>query len=195
MIPLSKYARVKNRYVVAYFGNADEYLSLLLHVRPFVEAELPGTQLYISCRDSSWPVIAGHPRTLPASTLKETKDEYAYVRELRCDGQTHPVWTLLEESRIPTPRTPPAVEYGDLCVVCPDGALPTRSLTPAQIDRCVTAGRDRGMAVRVGGPTAGAGLVIGVESRPLVEAAARGGRNPPDRHRGRGRNVPQIVQM
>ena len=101
MIPLSKYKKIKNKLCVAYFGPTDDFVNQLLEARPHIEMELPGLDLYVACRDEVFERLHTTDRLLSYSQLRDGKDEFAYVRELRSNAGENPVTAILEESKIP----------------------------------------------------------------------------------------------
>lgn len=96
MLPFPQYAKVKDRYCIHYVGTNDEYVNQLLSVRPAIEQDLPGIQIYICCR-----VGLSHLKEQYEHVFLESEDyksEVAYVRHL--DGQ-NPVWHLITEDYLP----------------------------------------------------------------------------------------------
>jgi hypothetical protein len=173
-VVLPHYAKIKDRYCIGYFGRSNEYLVQLLLLRPNIEKELPGIQVYIACMDEVFHLLDGHPNVLTYSQLRENELNFAYIRNLTCDLQSHPVEVLMEESQIPLSISVPEPPPGDYCLISPEGVIPTKSLTAQQIDRCRHLARDEGLEVEVGNNFQGAAWVIGVENEFLFAAAARG---------------------
>ena len=142
-----------------------EYLLILSYLRPAIEAELPGIQIYLHGKDELLP---------PGERiLGESADltQVAYVRKLECDFKNHPVELLLNESNIQlTYWTPPQRRFGDGCFLCPEGIMPTKSLTSRQIElaKCQIG------PVNVANNFKNAGWVVGVEGPILFQAAMLG---------------------
>ena len=156
MLPLTQYSKVKDRYCITYLGAANEYLLLLSYLKPAIEAELPGLQLYLCGRDET-----------------VEKNEVAFIREITCDLIHHPVERLINESNLQLIYwTPPVkkVSKGNNYVLCPNGVLPTKNLTSKEIDKLISKYGNFNITNNV----EGADWVIGVESVGLVKAAMLG---------------------
>lgn len=97
----NNFIRVRNKYCCCSFGNNNDYVLMLKHLRPHVEASLPGLQMHIACRDESFYLLQDEPRVTPKSGFD--KNNYSFVREVRPDASDHPIQKLLEESKIPIP--------------------------------------------------------------------------------------------
>jgi hypothetical protein len=174
-VPLPYYVKIKDRYCVAYFGNAQEYLFQLVLLRGNVERELPGIQVYIACKDELFDLIREHDRTLTWSQMRESVKSFAYIRELRCDTIVHPVLELMEESAIPLAiPIQKRAEANNLCVISPESNFPTANLSPEQISKASAVARANGYQVALGRSWEEAGWVIGVENLELFRAAAAG---------------------
>ena len=94
MIGFEQYAKVKDKYCICYFGYNDEYLTQLALVKPVIEASLPGIEIYLGCKDDKTHLLEN---PLKLSEIKIRRKDYAYVRELKFNGRTHPVKDLLRE--------------------------------------------------------------------------------------------------
>ena len=167
MLPLKQYIKIKNRYCISYLGPADEYLLLLSYIRPAIEAELPGIEIYLCGRDDALPP---GDRIIAISDFK--KEEMAFVKELTCDLRKHPVEELIRESALTLSHwKPPTINrsHGAKYVICPNGKFPTKSLTPQQIETA----KIRTYA-EVNNNIDGANWVIGVENEQLFKAAMQG---------------------
>lgn len=180
MIPLPEYAKIKDNYCVAYFGHSKDYIIQMRLVRPLIERELPGTKVFICCRDEFMYLLGGQERVLPRSELQSSRSKFAYVRELLCDMQSNPVDQLLAESEIPyceaaTLQYAPADAL--LCRVFHFGQAPTRSLDGKELKRVLAYAQDRfpgRMPVEMGGKVSHGEWVLGVECEATWEAASRG---------------------
>jgi len=173
-VVLPHYAKIKDRYCIGYFGRSNEYLVQLLLLRPNIEKELPGIQIYIACMDEVFHLLDGHPHVLTYSQLRENELNFAYIRNLTCDLQSHPIEVLMVESEIPLPVEVPEPPSGDHCLISPEGVIPTHSLTQDQIAKCRELAEAEGLEVVVGNDFKGAAWVIGVENEYLFAAAAHG---------------------
>ena len=98
MIPLSSYAKVKDKYCIFYPGPLAKYIVHLLAVRPYIESELPGIEIHIACVDRLLYVAEGAERIHPQSKLVEMKTHFSYIRKLTYDLSINPVEALLMES-------------------------------------------------------------------------------------------------
>lgn len=103
-IPLPKYAKIKDNYCIGYFGTDPNVVQQLKRARPFIEKELPGLKLFISCPDEMVPLL-GEDRVVPGSQLAAQVDEcrFAYYRELSRE-ESQVVRAFLTESKIPFPE-------------------------------------------------------------------------------------------
>jgi len=98
-LPLPLYAKIKDRYCVAYFGNRDEVIQKLIKARPSIEKELPGIHVYICCNNEKSDLLKDVPNSFLRSELEIKRNEVVYFREL--EDTADPVAELLEESSIP----------------------------------------------------------------------------------------------
>jgi hypothetical protein len=124
-------------------------------------------------------LLDGYPNVLPRSTLKKNLADFGYVKEIegRLRGP-HPILEYLEESNITMPVVcNEAKSDTKLCCIYPEGSLPTRDLTPKQVERCRLLASYAGYGVQINPGYEmihEAGWVIGVEGAPLFDAAAKG---------------------
>lgn len=175
MIPFPKYASIKDKYCICYFGPVDEYLVCLRLVRPIIERKYPGLRLHFGCKDDKAVHLNGC-EILKVSEIKMRREEFAHVRELRFNGKDHPVEQLMEECDIPdwAVRSSPADPRGDKCVILSKSDYPTKPLETPQIDFLKKKAKSLGHTPLLNEPWKGAGVVMGVESVGLLEAAAAG---------------------
>jgi hypothetical protein len=174
---LPRYREVKDRYCVCYFGPCDEYITLLCGLRKIIEANLPGLQLYVGCRDH----LYGSENTVPESAVIKMIREpwgtaFGHIREIRCDLSNHPVEKFLSESGLLLgPASPYEPQMGNRVLsLNPNGVSPTRSLTETQTAKVIAKYKEEGWEVRINYPWQEAGLVVGVENTPLWSAAIAG---------------------
>jgi len=174
-VALPHYAKIKDRYCVGYFGRSNEYLVQLLLLRPNIERELPGVQVYIACMEEVFHLLQGHPRVLTYRELKDNENNFACIRNLTCNLQDHPIETLMSESaismRVDVPD-PPAADTR--CVILTEGVIPTQPMTARQIEACKQLAIEEGLRPEVTNGFLGAAWVIGVENEFLYAAAAYG---------------------
>lgn len=172
MLPLHKYARVKDRVCVAYSGECDEYVTLLAFARTFAERQLPGINLYVACRPKLAATFGPDARVIGLDRVTADPSQFSAVREIRCDMARHPVEIFFADAGVSVsgPRT--AARPTRTCVISTVGTGATQSMTAAQIEAAKVMAR--GWDVRVNGDHRDAGWVIGVESVALFEAAVAG---------------------
>lgn len=175
-IPLPEYAKIKDNYCIAYFGNNKEHLVQLKLLRPFMEKTFPGVKVYLACRDDCMYLLSEEDRILSKTELKDNKHLFGYVRELLCDMQSHPVESFMLESDIPCgPICEKSNCYGD-CVLLTNGVIPVKPLNGEQIKKAINYIRKNGYEPQINGDINRAGWVVGVESEQLYLAAALGKR-------------------
>jgi hypothetical protein len=174
-IPLPNYAKIRNNCCIAYLGHASEYIIQLNCLLPYIEAALPGLDIFLCCRDEiiSW---FDNPKIFPAFQFSERKSDFAFIKQLNCDMENHPVLDLLEESKIKygpvtTPLNP---DFSKRCVICPNATLPAKSLSDVQVDKATQMAKQKEYDVEVTDDITGAGWVIGVENTSLFLAASQG---------------------
>ena len=173
-VALPQYAKIKDRYCIAYLGCSDEYLIQLLSLRPNMEKR-HGVPIYLSCRDQVFHLLEQSDRTLLYTTLKDNERYFPYIFNMTCNLVEHPVEAMLLESDVPIKVVRPDAPDGNgKCVIFPDGTIPTHPMTKAQVERCVALAHRRGLTPHIGGSYEGASLVIGVENWQLFSAAAKG---------------------
>lgn len=172
------YAKIKDRYCIAYFGSCNEYIVQLRLLRPIMERTFPGVQVYLACKDELLnTLLKNEERTLGREDLRTRRKDFAYVRELVCDGQSHPVEEFMRESGMPLGPVPnkgwPRDGFGN-CVIYPQAFFPSKSLTDEQIRKIMDMARKQEYEPRVNGPIEDAEWVIGPENEQVFEAAAQG---------------------
>jgi hypothetical protein len=168
-VPLPKYIKVKDRYCIAYYGNCDEYILQLLYLRSAIEKELPGIEIYISCKDK---LIKNQKRMIPFSQTGNIKKEIAYIKQLKCNLKSHPVLDLINESSLTLKYLEyPALKHQDTksYALYPKGCLPTQSLSEEEISKI-----KKFLASSGWKETDSPSWVIGVENYDLFDAAIKG---------------------
>ena len=175
MVALTDYAKIKNHYCICYFGYSDEYLVQLRLVMPFLERAFPGLKIHLGCKDDKTHFLQGCSDVLKISELKIRKKDFAYVREIRFNGNTHPVEDLLAEARVQNVVvTTESQVKTTKAVIFANGSYPTKSLTTIEIETLKKMAKSQGCEPEVDGSIEDAGMVMGVECAPLFEAAAKG---------------------
>ncbi len=173
MVDFVKFAKISNNYCICYFGYADEYLIQLRLLTPVLEAEFPGLNLFIGCKDDKLHLLGN--KAMKITELKARKEEFAYIKELRFNGSIHPVQAFLDESKIAHYGVPVGTSVKTTkCVIISKSQYPTMPLETAQIEKLKGMAKDRGFEPVLDENIDNAGLVMGVESPQLFEAAGRG---------------------
>jgi hypothetical protein len=183
-LPLPQYIKAKDNYCIAYYGNNKEHLIQLKLLRPIMERTFPGIKVFLACREDSSYLLKGQDRILTREELKDNKHMFAYIRELVCDMQSHPVEEFMKESDIPCgPILEKQQAWGTNCVLLASGVPPVRSLTANQIRLAILHIKkfNGGAEPEIYGTNPefdrgidGHSWAVGVESEQLYEAAARG---------------------
>jgi hypothetical protein len=174
-LPLPQYAKVKDNYCIAYFGNNKEHIVQLKLLRPYMEATFPGVKVYLACREDSAYLLKGEERIIIREELKENKHLFGYVRELLCDMQSNPIEEFMNESAIPFgPIRAEQPLKNKKCVLLTNGISPVKSLTGNQIKLAISHIQSKGYQPEINGSTEDAGWVVGVENEEFYLAAAAG---------------------
>lgn len=140
-----------------------------------MEKQLPGIKVFIACRNDSTYLLRGEERILSKEELQDRKTEFAYIRELTCDMESHPIENFMKESNLPCgPIATPVVDLVRHCVLLTNGILPTKTLSAAQIQKAIQHIQSKGYEPEINGSIDGAGWVVGVENEYLFQAAAAG---------------------
>jgi len=177
MFTLPHYAKIKDNYCVAYYGNSKEYLTQLKLLRPIMEKQLPGIKVFIACRNDSIYLLKNEERILSKEELQTKKTDFAYIRELTCDMESHPIENFMKESNLPCgPIHTPVVDPIRHCVLLTNGILPTKTLSASQIQKAIQYIQNKGFNPEINGSIETAGWVVGVENEHLFNAAANGKR-------------------
>lgn len=129
-ISFHQYTKTKDNYCCCYLGNSPEYIVLLKLLKPQIEDQLPGLKFWIACRDEFKYLLGDEPNTLTLTNLDKNKDNFSHIRELRNKHKSHSVHDLMIESELEIkPVSKTANENSKLCLVCPEGIEPTKSLS------------------------------------------------------------------
>jgi hypothetical protein len=176
MMEFSKYAKIKDHYCLCYFGACSEHLLQLRLLKPVVEAHFPGLKLHFGCRDDRAHILEGCEGVLKISELKVRRYDFAHIKEVRFNGTTHPVEDFLKECGITqfVVRWDVEESHTAKCVIITHAEYPTKSLERHQVDSLKRLAKEQGFEPQVDVDTTGAGLVMGVESYGLFDAAAKG---------------------
>ena len=152
----SYYATIKNNLCLAYFGLIPEYVTQLRMAKTIFNQCFPELRIFIGARDEMAFLLDGEPDVIPFSEMEKNKYRFGYIRQIAASLQPpHSILTLLTES-VPNPKysvTKQPVNFKQ-CLICPDGALPTKSYA--------NVGRLKAYAERAGFTT----TVIGSDIHP-----------------------------
>jgi hypothetical protein len=175
MIKFSQYAKIKNNYCLCYFGHSDEYLVQLRLLKPVLESHFADLNLCFGCKDDKSHLLHGCEPILKVSEIKMKRHNFAHIRELRFNS-THPIEDLLVESGVTNfaIRNSVIPKTTNLCVIVKDGAYPTKPIERDLLKRLKSWVSSQGYHLEVGHDITNASWVVGVESVPLFEAAAKG---------------------
>lgn len=149
---------------------------MLKHMRPYLEESFPGIEIHLCFREENFrsPIVENEDENiLTHIKMKEKKRSFAYVRELTCNFQEHPIESFLIESNLNPPilceeENPQTRSY----FISPKGNLPTKTMTDEQMKRAKVIAEQHGFH-----PTddiCGAGWVIGVENEDTYMSAFKG---------------------
>lgn len=175
MISFESYSKIANNYCVCYFGNSDEYLVQLKLLKPIIEKEFQDLNVYIGCKDEKLDLLEGCNQTLKLTELKIRKNNFAYISELRCNGSTHPIEDFLIGAKIANFAIQPQDQQKtQRCVIVTKSSFPTNPLERAKIEKLKSMATSNGMYCELDSDIKGAGMVVGVESVQICQAAARG---------------------
>lgn len=135
-VPFPHYVRIKDNYCCNYLGIAPEYVVALRLLKPQIEKQLPGLKLWIGCRDEFGYLLAGESQVVFQSEMEKRKNEFAYIREIRNNATSHSILDLMVQSEIKIEPIPKKI--GDvsekICLICPEGIEPTKSMSEASLD-------------------------------------------------------------
>lgn len=174
-IPLPEYIKVKDNYCLAYFGNSKEYLVQLRLLRPFMEKQFPGVKVFLCCKDCYFYLLKNEERILTQTELQSKKNEFAYVRELTCNMQSHPIEEFMNESSINfDPIQICKIVKPASCVLLTNGILPVKSLTGHQIQNAINFIKSNKIEPLINTDIDHADWVVGVENENLVLAGEMG---------------------
>ena len=144
-------------------------------VRPQLEAQFPGMEIHIACRDDLFYLLQGEDRILRQSEMKNRRSEFGYVRELATDMQSNPVEKLLDESHATV--APVRTSQGRAvrqCVLLTDAVLPNKNLSEKQIAAVTNHVGRKGGRLIINGDWKSADWVAGPENARLYQAAVAG---------------------
>lgn len=175
MFILSDYAKIKDNYCISYYGHSDEYLIQLRLLKNLIQNKFNGINLYFGCKDEKIHLLGNQP-VMKSTEIKAKRKDFAQIKTIEFNGETHPIEDLLIESGIINfeINVPEILEHSDKMMITTHGNYPTTPLTQKQINLLKKIGNKAGYSVEVNTDWRDAGWVAGVESVGLFEAAGSG---------------------
>lgn len=170
-IPLYKYAKLKDKYCFSYFGPCNEYVLLLNYIIDKLKEKFDGTNVFIACNDSIKPIF-NEDYVIPKSSFN--KQDYGYVKNIRCDMKSHPIEKIIKECGINLSKVETLKTKSKKCVIYTNGMLPTKNLNPKEIQFLTNYFTGKGWDVCINQDNEDAGLVVGVENMSFFQAAING---------------------
>lgn len=175
MIEFEKYAKIKDKYCICYFGPLDEYLLQLNLLKESIKNKFTKIDLYFGCLDEK-RFLLNCDSVLVRSKLIEERSNYAYIKELKFNGLIHPIEELLIESEIFDISLEIPVRNFETkkCVIVTKAEYPVISLNRNEIDKIKRKVISQGFEPVENESIDDAGLVVGAESFNLFKAASQG---------------------
>ena len=174
MISLTEYAKIKNKYCIAYFGHSKEYIIQLRLLRPLMEKKFPDIEIYLSSKDDMTYLFRNEPRTLSKTDLLENKKQFAYINEISYNGKNHPIEKFMEDSEIKIEPIVSEVSNFGNAVLFSQGSYPNKKLCYNKIKSIINYVESRNCKVDINQPFENYSWVIGIENEQVYEAAALG---------------------
>jgi hypothetical protein len=177
MISLPEYATIKDYYCLAHWGHNKEYLLQMCFLRPYMEASFPEIKIFISCRDEHMYLLNGQERILQKSKVIENKNQFAYIREICNNQQTHPVEDFMNESEIYFSKIAnqnSKYSVPGSCVLLTQSNQPTKQLTSYQLQKITEHVEKFHIDIQINKPPESFDWIIGVENELLYDQAAKG---------------------
>ena len=175
MIKFTDYAKIASNYCICYFGQSDEYLVQLKNLKPILEKEFVDLTIYIGCKDDKTNIFHGQDHILKLSELKIRKNDFAHISELKFNGLTHPVEDFILSSGIKNYSIPNNSSVKTTkCVIITSGSHPTKPLETTKIEKIKRFAITQGMSCELNTDVCNSGMVIGVESFGVCQAASVG---------------------
>lgn len=151
----------------------------LLYLRPYIEEQLPGLEIYLCFRQDVEYLVQNHARILYQNEITDKKRDFAHIKILQCNMKQHPILELFSEAQLEIPCFAKQHEnyQNKPCIISTNGVTPTRSLNNKEIEivkaLCIHEGFTKGEII-VNGDISTAGLVVGVENEHLFLAGFNG---------------------
>lgn len=83
MIPLSKYAKVYNKYCVYYFGPSIDVINSLINQQQIYKDKFPDIEVFICCNDELFATFEKNEKVISKSSFIKSKNEFGYIREIK----------------------------------------------------------------------------------------------------------------
>jgi hypothetical protein len=129
-MPFPQYVKIKDKYCCCYLGNSPEYVVALRILKDQIESQLPGLSFWIACKNEF--TYLAECNVVGLNEFKQ--EDFAYVREIRNNNSTHSILDIIDESNIRiNPIKTQTQEVSKLCLICPEGIYPTKSLNSLEI--------------------------------------------------------------
>ena len=140
-----------------------------------MEKQFPGIKICFGCRDDKTHLFDDSEHVMKITELKIKRYEFGHINEIKFDGLNHPIEQFIKNSGITECRilTPNPINTKK-CVIVTKGQYPTKDLDQRETNILKKIGTEDGYDVEVDTDIKSSGLVMGVESRFLFEAAANG---------------------
>jgi len=176
MIEFTKYSKIKDNYLICYFGPCVEYLRQLKILKNILEKKFKGLKISICCKDNIYNEFKNYDYFISENNIKDKKFNFSYIRELRFNNKTHPIEDFINECEIEdiTVSTESSGDKTVRCVILSKALYPTISLNQNQIELLKKIGLSEGYEVFIDQDIENAGLVMGVESDLLLKALESG---------------------
>lgn len=176
MIDFIKYSKIKDNYLICYFGPSIEYLHQLRILKSVLEKEFKGLKIFISCKDNNYNEFINYNFFIRESDIRGMNFNFAHIRELRFNNKTHPIEDFINECDIKdiTVDTIESKEKTTKCVILSKATYPTKSLNQNQVELLKKIGLNEGYEIFLDQNIENAGLVMGVESDLLLKSAEVG---------------------
>ena len=139
-----------------------------------MEKTFPGIMVYLSCRDEHMYLLKNEERIISRNSLKENKNNFAYIREIYCNLIQHPIESFMNESDIKiNTNLNKIVGIPSSCVLLTTCVPPVKPLTSTQINKIIDYLSKKGLKPAINQPIDEFDLVVGVECDQLYEAGAK----------------------
>lgn len=176
MLEFEKYSKIKDSYCICYFGHNDEYLLQIKILKPIIENKYKNLKIFIGCRDDKIDLFEDKNNLLKMSDLRSKRFDFGHIRELKFNGTDHPVESLMKECEIENYSLVNDLQefHTNKCVIITKANYPTLNIDQNKCNLLKKTAIEEGYDVCFDENIKNAGLVMGVESYFLFEAASKG---------------------